>query len=311
MDNKYFTQKKYVAFFAILCSILWGSAFPALKVGYQELKILTGDTMDRIVFAGMRFFIASIIIFSVYKLTIKKSIKIKKRDAFNAFKLGLLQTALFYFFFYTGLAHTTGVKGSILDSGCTFFVILLAHFAYKNDKISIKKIIGLILGFSGIIFASWKKDLTMDFVFTGDGFILISGFIFGLSTIYAKKLSSDLHPILLTAWEMFLGSIVLLTIGIIGSKGIHLEFTRKAWILLIYTSLVSSVAVSLWYTLLKYNKAGEISLYKFVNPLAGSILSALLIPGEAFNVHIILALLLVSTGIIVVNYTPRSNKLLY
>jgi len=309
MENKYFTNKKYVAFFAILCSILWGSAFPALKVSYSELNIQTADTMGRIIFAGMRFFIASLIIFTVYKLTIKKSIKIKKKEAFNAFKLGLLQTALFYFFFYTGLAHTTGVKGSILDSGCTFFVILLAHFAYKNDKISTKKIIGLILGFTGIICASWKKGFTFNFVFTGDGFILFSGFIFGLSTIYAKKLSTNLHPILLTAWQMFLGSLVLLTIGIIGSKGIHLVFTPKAKWLLLYTSLVSSVAVSLWYSLLKYNKAGEISLYKFVNPLAGSILSALFIPGEAFNVYVILALVLVSAGIIVVNYTPHTKKI--
>jgi drug/metabolite transporter (DMT)-like permease len=125
MNNKYFTKKSYVALFAVLCSILCGSAFPVLKLSYGELNIQTTDTMGRLVFAGMRFLIASIIIFIVYKFVIKKPLLISKKNSVNALKLGLLQTVFFYSFFYIGIANTTGVKASILDAGCTFFVILI------------------------------------------------------------------------------------------------------------------------------------------------------------------------------------------
>lgn len=306
--TKFFIQKKYVIAIAVFCSILWGSAFPVLKLSYAELNILPEDTMTRIVFAGMRFFLASIIIFVIYKVTIKKSLKIKKSEGLQLFKLGMLQTAIFYFLFYTGVANTTGVKSAILDSSSSFFIILFAHYAYKDDKINRKKIIGLILGFLGIICVNWGKDFNLNLSFFGEGFMLISGILFGFSTIYAKKLSLDIHPFLLTAWQMFFGSIVLLTVGIIGTKGILIDFTLKGGALLVYSSFLSATAFSLWYSLLKYNKAGEISIYKFVNPLAGSILSTIFIPGETFSLYIILALILVVLGIIVINYKTVGKK---
>lgn len=65
-----YQNKWAVIIIAIFCSLLWGSAFPVLKISYQELHMAPDDTMAKIVFAGMRFLIAGIIILVFYYLQI-------------------------------------------------------------------------------------------------------------------------------------------------------------------------------------------------------------------------------------------------
>jgi len=86
-------------------------------------------------------------------------------------------------------------------------------------------------------------------------------------------------------------------------------FTLQAWGLLFYAAFLSAAAFSLWYSLLKYNKAGEISIYKFMIPVSGAVLSALFVPGEKLNILMGAALLLVAVGIVVVNYRREAKKL--
>ncbi|MBS4537315.1 DMT family transporter [Clostridium sp. D2Q-11] len=306
MDKKeLLTNKLYVVIIALICSILWGSAFPVLKISYDKLRILPEDIYSKILFAGMRFFIASILIFILVVVFLKISIKINKQTLKSLLILGLLQTSLQYFFFYNGLAYTTGIKGSILASSGTFFVVILAHFIYHDDKMNLKKTVGLISGFLGIFLVNWGKGgFNLHFSFRGEGFLIIAGLVSAFGTIIAKKLSKEIHPFIVTAWQMLLGSIVLLVVGISGAEKM-LEFTPLTSGLLIYASFLSATAFSLWYALLKYNRAGEITLYKFMIPVSGSFLSVLLIPNEKFTVYMISALVLVASGIIFVNYKRK------
>ena len=60
---------------------------------------------------------------------------------------------------------------------------------------------------------------------------------------------------------------------------------------------------------MKYNKAGEISIYKFTTPVSGALLSAIFIPGERLNEYVIAALALVAVGIVAINYNvPERYK---
>lgn len=306
--SKYLSNKFYAALIAIFCCILWGSAFPVLKISYGELNMMPGDYNAKIVFAGMRFFIASLILFFVLIVFIKGSIRITKKQFGILAFLGLLQTALHYFFFYNGLANTSGMKGAILSSMGSFFVIILSHFIYEDDKMSFEKIFGITTGFLGIILINWGKGFSLDFKLTGEGFMILASLLGAIGTFIAKKLSKDIHPFVITAWQMFIGSTLLLSYGVPRLSENALTFTPKAWGLLIYAAFLSAAAFSLWFSLLKYNKAGVISLYKFVIPVAGTILSLIFLPGEKFSINILFALMLVSLGIISVNYKPKFLK---
>ncbi len=301
--KKYLTQKHYVILIALICSILWGSAFPVLKISYSELKISPSNLNAKVVLAGMRFLIAGLILFILTPIFMKRSIKINKNELKNLSLLGLVQTALQYFFFYNGLGKTSGMKGAILSSIGNFFVVIMAHFIYSNDKINKRKTIGLISGFAGIIVVNMGgSNFNLDFSFTGEGFLIISSIMGAFAIIIAKELSKDIHPFIASAWQLFIGSLILLAAGSYNLQPNSFNFTFKGWVLLIYSSLISAIAFSLWYALLKYNKAGEITIYRFVIPISGALLSAIFIPGEKFSINLLFGLLLVVIGIFSINY---------
>lgn len=306
--GQYLTNKYWVIIIALFCAVLWGSAFPVLKVSYVELGISPDDRSAIIVLAGVRFFLASLLIFLLLVVGIRQSPKVERKILPQLFLLGLLQISLQYFFFYNGLAHTTGMKGAILSSAGIFFVVVLAHFVYVDDRLDWRKTIGLIAGFAGIILINSGKHLSLDFSWQGEGFMLLSGLVTALGTILAKKISQKVHPFVLTAWQMLLGSLLLIAVGLPGLKPNAMVFTNKAWILLLYSAFLSATAFSLWYGLLKYNKAGEISVYKFMTPVSGAILSALFIPNERLTFNMFIALGLVALGVIIVNYQRRVTK---
>ena len=298
----YLTNKYWVIAIALFCAVLWGSAFPVLKVSYAELGIASDDRYAIIVLAGIRFFLAALFIFGLIIVGIRQSLIVKRQMLPQMFLLGLLQISLQYFFFYNGLAHTSGMKGAILSSVGIFFVVVLAHFVYINDRLDWRKLIGLIAGFAGIILINSGQHFTLDFSWKGEGFMILSGLVSAIGTILAKQISKEVHPFVLTAWQMLLGSLLLIAVGLLGLKPHAMVFTNKALLLLVYSAFLSATAFSLWYAILKYNKAGEISVYKFMTPVSGAMLSALFIPGERLTLNMFMALALVALGVIIVNY---------
>lgn len=305
----FFTNRLWVIIIALFCAGLWGSAFPVLKVSYEELGIVAGDRSAIIVLAGMRFFLAGVLIFVLIIFGWRQSARVKLKIIPQLFLLGILQISLMYFLFYNGLAHTSGMKGAVLSSAGIFFVVILAHFVYQDDRLDLRKTLGLIAGFSGIVLINSGENFTLDFSWQGEGFMILSGLVGALGTILAKRMSKEVHPFVLTAWQMLLGSIILIAVGLPGLEPQAMIFTKRSLILLFYSAFLSAAAFSLWYAILKGNKAGEISIFKFMTPVSGAILSAIFIPGERLTSNMFLALALVAIGVIVVNYQTKDRSI--
>lgn len=301
-------QKRWaVIAIAIFCSLLWGSAFPVLKISYPELQMAPDDPVAKLVFAGIRFLLAGLIVLLFLFFTDRKELFVPRNKILVLIMLGLVQTSVQYFFFYNGLAKVTGMQGAILSSSGTFFTVLIAHYFYKNDRLNWQKTLGLIAGFAGIIVANWGQELQLNFSLTGEGFMIIAGLAGAVGTIMAKELATGIHPFALTGWQLTIGASLMLLIGLPQLEDNAIVFTPLGTGLLLYSSLLSAVAFMLWYQLLKYNKAGEISIYKFVIPVSGTFLSALFIPGESLNMFILGAIALVATGIIFINYHGKRD----
>lgn len=302
MDKiKTFTNKKFVIIIATLCCLLWGSAYPAVKSGYILFNIPYKDISGKLVFAGYRFILSGIIVLIISQICGNNILAISKKNISKLFVLGITQTTLQYIFFYIGLANTTGVKGSIMNSIGTFFSVVLAHYIYIDDKLNMQKILGCILGFAGVLLINLTPNLlSFSFNFIGEGFIIISAFIFSASSIYNKKLTESLDVMLITGYSLFIGGIILTLIGLISGGRVY-HFTMTSSLLLIYLSVISSVAFSLWALLLKYNKVGTISIYNFLIPVFGVLLSSLFLEENILEYKNIIALLLVCLGIWKVN----------
>ncbi|MFC4025104.1 DMT family transporter [Oceanobacillus longus] len=260
------------------------------------------DTIAKVVFAGLRFLLAGLIVLVGLLLTSPRHLLVTRRQILVLVILGIVQTSLQYFFFYNGLAKVSGMQGAILSSSGTFFTVLIAHYFYKNDKMNWNKTIGLIAGFTGIIVANWGQSFELSFQLTGEGYMILAALTGAMGTIMAKELATGIHPFALTGWQLTIGAAILLVIGLPQLEENAIIFNPLGTGLFIYSAILSAVAFALWYSLLKYNKAGEISMYKFVVPVAGTVLSALFIPGEEMNLFIIGSIALVAVGIVAINW---------
>lgn len=292
-------SKKYWGILAALfCMLLWGSAFPVLKLSYQELNIPADDYITKIYFAGIRFFLSGVLVF-FYSLFLSKG-KYGKIDLKFLILLGIVQTTIQYIFFYIGVGNTSGVKSAILQASSTFLIVIFSHFLFKNDRLNPQKIIALIFGFGGIFIANISMGLDLNFRMSGEGFLLFSSIANSLGTIMVKMKGRDMNPFIMTLGQMIFGSILLLIPGKILMPA-PLEWTPFAMVLLFYSAFISATAFSLWYELLKYYKAGEISVYQLFIPLFGSFLSLALLPDEYLNYNLIIGLILVCIGIWILN----------
>ncbi|WFR61277.1 DMT family transporter [Paenibacillus amylolyticus] len=176
-----FSDPIFVMLVASLCCLLWGSAYPSIKLGYIAFNILPEDIASKYVFAGYRFTLAGLLLLLLSRVVRKQKLQLSKPQWTSLIMLGVLQTGLQYMFFYVGVANTTGVKGSIMNATTTFFSVVLAHFIYKNDKLSRNKIVGCLLGFVGVIIVNFHTDLlAFSFSFTGEGFVIIAALVFPL-----------------------------------------------------------------------------------------------------------------------------------
>ncbi len=304
------TNKITVIPLVVLISILWGSAFPVIKLIYAELGVKSVSVPARIFLASLRFLIASAILLLVSFAMFRRQLLVKKEYIPRIFLLGFFQTILQYIFLYVGMANTSGSKGSILTSTLNFFLIIICHFYYKDDKLNLRKSLGLILGFSGIVLANWDKGMTWTFNLNGEFLLILVGVVSAIGYFMAKELSREVHPVIITTWQMIIGSLALLIIASMFMKpGDIVHITVKGWSLIIYSGIISSVIFPIWYSVLKYNKAGEITIYKFIVPISGTLISSWIVPGEIIPSAMPAALILVTAGIVTVNYSRKTPKI--
>lgn len=301
-------QKPFiVCFLAILCNALWGSAFPAVKSGYRLFAITGDDPASQLLFAGIRFFLAGFLALLFGSLLQKKVLLPKTTSVPLVLKLSVFQTVLQYIFFYLGLAHTSGVKGSIIIASNTFVAILVASLLFHQEKLTGRKITACIIGFAGVVLVNLNgEDIGMSFRLDGEGFLLISVVAYAFSSSLLKIYSKEEDPVTLSGWQFMAGGLVMVTGGFFLGGQIA-NVTLPGIAVLVYLALVSSVAFSLWGILLKYHPVSKIAIFGFTNPVFGVLLSTLILREESQTKgwQILTALVLVCAGIYLVNQPPK------
>lgn len=318
-------QKTPVVFLlALLCCVLWGSAFPCIKFGYEWLHIAQNDAASQLLFAGLRFMLAGCLTIVLFPLlTARRRILWPNRQAFsNIVILAMLQTFLQYLFFYIGLSHTTASKASVLNSLHVFVAVLAACLLFHQERLGRNKIVACVLGFAGVVLVNISGGGGMQISLLGEGFMLFAAVSYAFSSVVLKRFSQTQDPVMLSGWQFLLGGVLLCLVGV--CAGGRIDFVshvgvsnvpgspleafvfalarwRGVWMLL-YLALVSAVAYAVWGILLRENPVSRITVFGFLNPICGVVLSVLL-RGEGDMLHWrnLIALCLVCAGIVLAN----------
>lgn len=296
---------------ALLCCFLWGSAFPMVKTGYELFGVGENDTASQILFAGMRFALAGILVIIFGSAIAKKPLYPKtKSEVGHILILALFQTVLQYIAFYIGLAHTSGVKSSVLVSLNVFLSLIISAVVFKMEKLTAAKLLGVVVGFAGVVIINFEAGGFAGFSLNGEGAIIFSAFAYSVSSVLIKKYSVSENPVMLSGWQFLVGGIVMIAGGLAFSGRVDTSLSIVNFAVLLYLALISAVAYTVWGLLLKHNPVSKVAVIGFTNPIFGVLLSALLLgeTAEAFSFKNLVSLVFVCLGIYIVNAKLGKKK---
>jgi drug/metabolite transporter (DMT)-like permease len=261
---------------ALVACLLWSTAYASIKLGLQY------DTPLH--FAGIRFIISGLLILpftlkpNAYLNMIKKHWKVVAWITF-------LQTLVNYSLFYMGLNLVPGAIGAVVVGSQPLVTSVVASIMHKEDRLTRKKIVTIISGISGIILISaGRQALKLGTAIELLGIVMILGANIAVATsnVIVSVRSEGIKPLVLSSSTLFFGGVILYLVSIPFEERIQGSLPAEYWIVLLWLSIVSSVAFSLWFMLLQRPgvKVSELNLWKFIIPVVGAILSWLLVPGE-------------------------------
>ncbi len=275
---------------AFLCT-LFGANAVAVKISLSGLGVFTT--------AGFRFSIAAAAIFLWAKVT-RKSFAIKRGQGFQLLVFTLMfivQLSLFY----VGVSRTKASHATLLSNLLPFFILFFAHFFIPEDRITKRKILGILMGFAGVcVLFLWKKGEKTDLQF-GDFIIIIVVFIWASRTVYMKKIIDGFEYFHLVFYPM-LFSVPMFFIGaLLWDDPMLFKLDIKVLSSLLYQSLVTaSFGFLAWTSLLKKYGATSLHSFIFIMPVSGVLLSNLLL-GEPLTLNLLFALLFIVTGILLIH----------
>lgn len=303
--KSFFESKRNVVLIAILYTFLWGSAFPLVKLCMESFTISDSDNMSKCLVAGIRFAFSGLFTLVWCAFTDETKISIAPSQFKHVLFYGLLATALQYSFTYIGLSRIDGSKGAIFDQLCVFIIVLASGIFFKDDRLSLKKIAGCILGFLGV-FAINTTGVSFEFSFGGEGIMICAALCQTASYFVAKNTAETISAPKLVGYGQLIGGILLCIFAVIAGGRIQ-TINITAVVTLLALIAISAIAYVLSLMPLKYFPASEVSSFNLLITVFGVVMSALVLGEDIFRWNYLVSLILISAGIIAINY--KRNKL--
>ncbi|MCQ6562910.1 DMT family transporter [Paenibacillus mendelii] len=298
---RFFTHPLGILAASVGATMLWGSSYAFLKLSYQSLQIGPSDTFEQLLFAGYRFTLAGLLIM-VYMLIRRETLAYRSGSGMLLIRIALLQTVLQYTFFYAGMSLSEGMVGSVIAGTISFFQIGLAHVLYPDDKLNRTKMIGLLVGFTGLLVLGLSNHGSVrSWIFSYGELLLIASAFFSASANLISRRGAVSYSIsYMNSYQMLLGGIALIAASAWRVGLTPFLFDWRSSLMLLHLAIVSAVGFMLWNNVMKYNHVGSVSMYLFLIPVFGVAQSALLL-SEKLHAAVLFSLLLVCLGIVIVN----------
>lgn len=273
-----------------LC-ILFGANAVAIKISLGGLGVFTS--------AGLRFGVAAATIWCWARLT-GKPLSLTRKQRFQLAPLGLIffvQLSLFYL----GIDRTTASHGTLITNALPFVVMVLAHVFLVDDRISWRKIGGLVLGFTGVVLLFIDSIGLRAEVMQGDLLVLLAVVVWGSNAVYSKRIIASFQPLQFTVYPMLMAAPLFLLCGVFVDPVMIEHFDTTIVTALFYqTFITAAFGMVAWNTLIKRYGATALHAFVFIMPISGVSLGVVLL-GEPLTVNLVAAIFFVSLGLLVIN----------
>ena len=294
-----FQRPVWVAVFALTAAIAWGWAFPLIKVGFSAFGITADMTGSKMLFAGIRFAAAGLVVLAVARSSGRSFKMDVKHDWWFLLAFALMNTTLHYFFVYIGMSHSEGSRAAILNSLSTFLVVLLACACFKSDKLTARKMLGCAIGFSGVLALNLGGADSGQFTWQGDGMIILNAICGASSNLMTRGLSRRMDVFVGTGYSLTFGGMLLIIPGL-ALGGTLPQINMLGIVCLLLLIVISALGFALYNKLLSCNPVGKVAIYNSLIPIVGTVTSCLCL-GETFHAKYALAGGLAALGIYTIN----------
>lgn len=297
-----FDNRKKAIFTLILTTLIWGSTYSIAKIGLQNIEPFT--------LGLIRGILATIIlcIFCIINGLLKEILFFIKKHFFLALILGVLGMFFIQSFQNFGLKYSSSIMGGILINTSPIFVLLLSVLFLKEHA-NYNKIIGIIVGFIGIIMITiigedFSKFNTQN-TFLGNIMLLGVSISWATYIVMAKKILREFHPLTLTFISYAMGTLFFIpTVLFTEDIALVSTYDLQSWLIILYLGILGSgVAYLLWNYGLKYLEASKASVYSYLSPVLALLFGFLLLH-EKISIFDALGAILIFGGVYISQQTP-------
>ena len=278
---------------SLLC-ILFGANAVTIKLAFTSFGVFSA--------ASIRFGIAAVVIALWARLT-GRSFRLKPGQAKHLMVFSTL-FAVQLSLFYLGLERTYASRGTLLVNLLPFIILLLAHFFIPGDRVTPRKLAGLLLGFSGVVCVFVDDQGLTGRMRSGDILVLAATGIWAGITIFLKRVISTFKPFHIVFYSMLL-SLPVFALGAywFDPTAVKTLTAEALWALAYQTLVTTAFGFIAWNSLLKRYGAVNLHSFVFIMPLAGVYLAGLFL-NEPLSTHLLLALALIVSGLLVAHLNP-------
>ena len=207
--------------------------------------------------------------------------------------------------FYLGIGRTNASRATLLANLHPFFVLFLAHFFVKNDRITPRKIFGMLLGFSGVVFVFLESAGISSGFRLGDGLVVLSALIWAANVVVVKRVTHLFRAFHLVFYPMVIAAPIMAVAGFLSDEAMIARLDMPIVAAMAYQSLVTaSFGFVAWNALLQQYGAVALHSFMFIMPISGVVLGGLLLR-EPITLKILIALSLIVSGIFVVHFRQK------
>ncbi len=283
----------------LLLSFLWGGSFFFVEVALTELPIFT------IVF--LRVSMGAAILF-VFILMTNRRIPRDRKMWFNFLVMGILNNVIPFCMITGGQQFISGGFASILISTTPFFGVVVAHLLTKDERINAGKILGVVLGLSGVsilIGFAPLRDGSNEFI----GIIAVLGaaLSYAFAGVWGKRFRSlGVDSVVIAAGQLICSTILLIPIMSIADKPWLLPVPSiNVWGSVLGIALLStSFAYIIYFKILSTSGATKVLLVTFLIPVSANLLGVLIL-SEEFHIQHLLGMFVIGIGLIVMDASDR------
>ena len=296
--NKFVRSKKGSLILGLLVMLFWGSLFPTVKVGYKLFGVDTASAGSILLFAGLRFVICGLLFMSVAWRRDRKLSLPDRHTILSALPIGLTAYVLHYTFTYLGIANLESSKTAIMKQVGTLFIVCFGFLFRKEDKFTVSKLVGGILGFGSILSVNFKgMRLTFS---VWELLVVCASFSSVASTIFSKNAYDRCDPLYVTAFSQLMGGAVLSLIGVLMGGGFR-RFDLGSVGIMAYICFASCIGYGLWNLLLKYHDMSRMNTIKFSETLFSAVFSWIILGENILRWQYLLSFVFVTMGVLIGN----------